>query len=64
MSIGICNVEVSRDLNKAVLGPGEGERLIKLALRENGGGTWEKEKTFFQNFSVKTSKQYGSSSKS
>jgi len=63
MSIGICN-EVSRDLNKAVLGPGEGESLITLALRENGGETWEKEKTFFQNFSVKMNKQCGGSSKS
>lgn len=57
MSTGISNVEVSRELCKAVLGPGEGESLIKLVLRENGGETWEKEKTFSQNFSVKMNKE-------
>lgn len=47
MSPGFINVEVSADLNKAVLGPGEGESMIELVLRENRGGTWGKEKTFF-----------------
>lgn len=37
-------MEVSVDLSKAVLGPGERESLIELVLRENRGGTREKEK--------------------
>lgn len=40
MSIEISNVEVSGEHNKAVLGTGEGESLIKLVLRENRGETW------------------------
>ena len=43
-------MEVSRQLCKAVLGPGEGESLIKLVLRENGGETWEKEKNILTEF--------------
>lgn len=50
MSTGIINVEASAGLNKAVLGPGEGESIIELVLRENKGGTWKKEKTFFYSF--------------